>query len=79
MPEKLFGVFEHRVTHPGSILFRGFDDTFLVPHSRHTESDPAAIEVIADRLAAHPEIAKVIDPVMVATSGVRLVYLIHRS
>ena len=36
-------------------------------------ADPAAIEVIADRLAKHPEIAKVIDPVMVATSGVRLV------
>ena len=36
-------------------------------------ADPAAIEVIADRLAAQPEIAKVIDPVMVATSGVRLV------
>lgn len=36
-------------------------------------ADPAAIEVIADRLAAHPAIAKVIDPVMVATSGVRLV------
>ncbi len=36
-------------------------------------ADPAAIETIADRLAAHPEIAKVIDPVMVATSGARLV------
>ena len=36
-------------------------------------ADPAAIEVIADRLAAHPEIAKVIDPVLVATSGARLV------
>ena len=36
-------------------------------------ADPAAIEAIADRLAAHPEIAKVIDPVMVATSGARLV------
>jgi len=35
--------------------------------------DPASIEVIADRLAQHPEIAKVIDPVMVATSGARLV------
>ena len=33
---KLFGVFEHKVTHKGSILFRGFDDTFMVPHSRHT-------------------------------------------
>ena len=36
-------------------------------------ADPEAIEVIADRLAKHPEIAKVIDPVMIATSGARLV------
>jgi len=35
--------------------------------------DPASIEVLADRLAQHPEIAKVIDPVMIATSGARLV------
>ena len=36
LPEKLFGVFRHRVVHKNSILFRGFDDTFLVPHSRYT-------------------------------------------
>ncbi|MCR4872008.1 MAG: bifunctional hydroxymethylpyrimidine kinase/phosphomethylpyrimidine kinase [Bacteroidales bacterium] len=36
-------------------------------------SDPAAIEVIAGRLSRHPEIAKVIDPVMIATSGARLI------
>ena len=36
-------------------------------------ADVAAIDVIADRLAAHPEIAKVIDPVMVATSGAKLI------
>lgn len=36
LPEKLFGVFEHQVVHRNSILFRGFDDSFLVPHSRHT-------------------------------------------
>lgn len=36
LPKKLFGVFEHEVVHKGSILFRGFDDKFLVPHSRHT-------------------------------------------
>ena len=36
LPEKLFGVFEHTLDHKRSILFRGFDDTFLVPHSRHT-------------------------------------------
>ena len=36
-------------------------------------SEPESIEVIADRLAAHPEIARVIDPVMIATSGAKLV------
>ncbi|MBR2811148.1 MAG: homoserine O-succinyltransferase [Solobacterium sp.] len=36
LPEKMFGIFEHTVTHKGSILFRGFDDVFMVPHSRHT-------------------------------------------
>lgn len=36
-------------------------------------ADASAIEVIADRLAARPQIAKVIDPVMVATSGARLI------
>jgi len=36
-------------------------------------ADPQSIEVIAERLVKHPEIAKVVDPVMVATSGVRLV------
>lgn len=34
LPEKLFGVFEHHVDRPSSILFRGFDDVFMVPHSR---------------------------------------------
>ena len=33
---KLFGVFEHRVERRQSILFRGFDDVFMAPHSRHT-------------------------------------------
>lgn len=36
LDEKLFGVFEHTVDRKSSMLFRGFDDTFLVPHSRHT-------------------------------------------
>ncbi len=33
---KLFGVFPHRVERKSSMLLRGFDDTFMVPHSRHT-------------------------------------------
>ena len=36
MPEKVFGVFEHTLDYKRSILFRGFDDVFMVPHSRHT-------------------------------------------
>ena len=36
-------------------------------------ADAAAIEVVADRIARHPQIAKVVDPVMVATSGARLI------
>ncbi len=36
LPKKLFGVFPHEVTYKKSILFRGFDDRFMVPHSRHT-------------------------------------------
>lgn len=34
---------------------------------------PEAIEVVARCFAAHPRVKKVVDPVMVATSGVRLV------
>ncbi len=36
LEKKLFGVFPHRVERKSSILFRGFDDIFMVPHSRHT-------------------------------------------
>lgn len=36
LEKKLFGVFPHRKDYKNSILLRGFDDTFMVPHSRHT-------------------------------------------
>lgn len=36
LEEKLFGVFQHHADYKRSILLRGFDDTFWVPHSRHT-------------------------------------------
>ncbi|MBR6918249.1 MAG: homoserine O-succinyltransferase [Clostridia bacterium] len=36
LKKKMFGIFEHKVVHKGAILFRGFDDVFLAPHSRHT-------------------------------------------
>ena len=36
LPEKMFGIFPHHVDRKHPILFRGFDDCFMVPHSRHT-------------------------------------------
>ena len=36
LEEKLFGVFPHTVVRRSSMLMRGFDDVFYVPHSRHT-------------------------------------------
>ena len=43
LEKKLFGVFPHAVSEQHHVLFRGFDDEFLAPQSRHTESDRAAI------------------------------------
>ncbi len=37
LTEKMFGVFEHVNHNPQNPIFRGFDDAFYVPHSRHTE------------------------------------------
>ena len=36
LDKKMFGIFEHKVVYNNPILFRGFDDVFNVPHSRHT-------------------------------------------
>ena len=57
LPEKLFGVFEHTLDYKRSILFRGFDDTFLVPHSRHTTVRREDIEAVKELriLASSPE------------------------
>lgn len=37
LPAKMFGVFRHTLNNPLVPIFRGFDDEFYVPHSRHTE------------------------------------------
>lgn len=36
LPEKLFGVFAHKLSNRKTPLVRGFDDYFMAPHSRHT-------------------------------------------
>lgn len=43
LPEKLFGLYSHKVQNRKVPLVRGFDDFFLAPHSRHTETPAAAI------------------------------------
>ena len=57
LPEKLFGVFRHTVEDPNFILFRGFDDEFWVPHSRHTTVLREDIEAVPELkiLASSPE------------------------
>ena len=47
--KKVFGVFEHKVLEPLNPIFRGFDDVFFVPHSRHTE-------ILAKDIIANPEL-----------------------
>ena len=48
LPEKLFGVFPHKVEYKRSILLRGFDDQFWAPHSRHTTISRADIEAVPE-------------------------------
>ncbi len=48
LPQKLFGVFEHQADYKRSILMRGFDDKFWVPHSRHTTISRADIEAVPE-------------------------------
>jgi len=37
LKEKMFGVFSHKIVEKNTKLLLGFDDSFYVPHSRHTE------------------------------------------
>jgi homoserine O-succinyltransferase len=60
LTEKLSGVYPHVVDYKRSILFRGFDDVFYVPHSRYTTVDRADVEAVWDlRILASSEKAGV--------------------
>ncbi len=37
LPQKMFGIFPQHTLDPQLPIFRGFDDVFQMPHSRHTE------------------------------------------
>ncbi|MDY4140656.1 MAG: homoserine O-succinyltransferase [Eubacteriales bacterium] len=77
LPEKLSGVYRHRITHKGSILFRGFDDTFMVPHSRYTTVDRQAIlDEPRLKILAESDVAGVYA---VSTHGGRQVFITGHS
>jgi len=77
LPEKLFGVFPHRVDRRSSMLMRGFDDTFLVPHSRHTTIRREDVEKCpALKILASSEQAGVYA---MATEGGRQVFITGHS
>ena len=46
LPEKISGVYNHKLCVQHEKLFRGFDDEFFVPHSRYTEVRRADIEEV---------------------------------
>ncbi len=48
LPHKLFGIYEHNISNRKIPLVRGFDDVFLAPHSRHTETPAADIHACKD-------------------------------
>ncbi len=49
LEKKLFGVFNHTINDPSFPLFRGFDDEFYAPHSRHTTINSKEVK-------SHPEL-----------------------
>ena len=77
MDEKLSGVYPHTVEYKRSILFRGFDDVFYVPHSRYTTVSREDIEKIPIlRILATSEQAGVYA---VITPGGKQVFLTGHS
>ena len=57
LDKKLFGVYSHKVRHRKEPIVRGFDDYFLIPHSRYTEVPAKAIHACKELkiLAESPE------------------------
>ncbi len=77
LPQKLFGVFPHKAEYKRSILLRGFDDRFWVPHSRHTTVTREDIEAVPElKILASSEEAGVYA---VATKGGKQIFVTGHS
>lgn len=77
LSEKLFGVYPHHLEYKKSILFRGFDDVFMVPQSRHTTIDRNDVEACPDlQILASSEEAGVFA---IKTENGRRIYITGHS
>ena len=77
LDKKMFGVFKHTVDRKNTMLLRGFDDTFMVPHSRHTTVLREDIEKVPQlKIAASSEEAGVYA---IYTEGGRQVFIAGHS
>lgn len=77
LEHKMFGVFEHTINQLNCKLLRGFDDSFWVPHSRHTETRKHDI-------LHHPELIVLAESLqsgvyLVATADFRQVFVTGHS
>ena len=54
LASQLFGVFPHRPSMPQLPIFRGFDDVFNMPHSRHSE-------IRREDIVCRPELSLIAD------------------
>ena len=65
LPEKMFGVFEHRVVRPSNPLVRGFGEIFYAPHSRWAGLNRADIDAAPElRMLAESDVA---GPMLLST------------
>ena len=77
LEKKLFGVFPHHADYKNAMLMRGFDDVFMVPHSRHTTIRREDVEKVPElKIAASSEEAGVYA---IYTSGGRQVFITGHS
>ena len=77
LDEKMFGIFPHTVDYNHPILFRGFDDVFMVPQSRHTTIRREDVEACSSlKILASSEEAGVYA---VATEGGKQIFITGHS
>ncbi|MBO8438170.1 MAG: homoserine O-succinyltransferase [Bacteroidetes bacterium] len=77
LSSKRFGVFKHTVNDKQNPIFRGFDDEFYVPHSRHSE-------IRREDIIKHPELTILSESpgagvYMIMARGGREVYVTGHS